>query len=316
MAMSGRDPSAGTQFDYKNKVVVLTGGASGMGRSFITHILARGGIVSFGDINTSLSKSLLLQIHSSAPRLVSRLLFTKTDIRDPIQVKHLLTRTQEVFGGVNYLLCVAGVNVPDSFLPSEHPRPDAANLLSIEINLTGTINTVYTALPFLKQEARIVLIASTAGIYPSSVQPLYSASKHGLIGFARGLAPLLPKGQRIFVLAPSTYLPPHHGPGQALKMSDQMGTGNDGDVFTSVIRNTLGFVEMSTILHTLDTSLNSAINGSVLEITPMGVASPTFPEAPPRILHMESTLRRQLCGDRHVESVPATVHVKHEPMNE
>lgn len=300
-------------YDFKNKTVVLTGGASGMGRSFVTHVLSLGGKVSFGDINTALSKSLLLQIHSSAPRLVSRLLFTKTDIRDPVSISHLLERTKEVFGQIDCLLCVAGVNVPDPFLSSvSGVRENAPNMLNIQINLTGTINTVYLALPFLSTHGRIVIISSTAGIYPSSVQPLYSASKHGLIGFARALAPLLPKSQRILVLAPSTYLPPHQAPNKELNISEKMGEANSGDVFTHVIRETLGFVEMSAILTTLDDALESACNGEVLEISPTGIRRPAFPAPTEKMALMEDRLRSVLCGSRLDEQSPDSVVIKDE----
>ncbi|CCG81711.1 putative Short chain dehydrogenase/reductase [Taphrina deformans PYCC 5710] len=302
-------------YDWTNKVVVLTGGASGMGRSFITHVLSHGGIVSFGDINTALSKSLLLQVHSSAPRLVSRLLFTKTDIRDANQVRHLFDRTKEVFGKIDCLLCVAGVNLPDSFLPPAEARPATANMLNLEINLIGTINTVYAGLSYLKSGASIVVIASTAGIYPSSVQPLYSASKHGLIGFSRSLAPILPEGQRIFVLAPSTYLPPHQQSTSGLKMSGQMDNSGDDDIFTKVIRNTLGFVEMSSITKVLDESLESAQSGQVIEINPTAVQSVAFPVPTDKITLMENSLRYHVCGIEE-KSAGDNTKVKEEAVND
>lgn len=278
-------------YDFKDKVVVLTGGSSGMGRSFVSHILSRGALLSFGDINTSLAQSLLLQIHSSAPRLVSRLLFTKTDIRDPLQVKHLFTRTKEVFGKVDVLLCVAGVNVPDSFLPSPS-RLDICNMLNIEVNLSGTIKTVYAAIPQLKPNAKIIIISSGAGIYPSSVQSLYSASKHGLIGFARALAPILTDGHKIMVLAPSTYLPPPHN--NTLQMSASM-TECDDDLFRKVIQDTLGFVEMPTIINTLSDLLEHAENGDVIEVLPERVGKVEFRQVPPGIVEMERRLRKELC---------------------
>lgn len=289
-------------YDFKDKVVVITGGSSGMGRSFVTHILARGGLVSFGDINTSLSKSLLLQVHSSAPRLVSRLLFTKTDIRDPVQVQHLFQRTKEVFGSVDLLLCVAGVNVPDSFLPSA-PTGNAPNLLTIQINLSGTINTVYAALPCLKPAAKVIVISSLAGIYPSSVQPLYSASKQGLIGFARALAPLLPEGQSIHVIAPSTYLPPTmpstieqtaDRPGTGLQMSGGMTVDASADVFTRTIAQTLGFIEMSTILSVLEDVLAAGRSGDVVEVSPDGVSVVAWPGMSEKVERMEAGLRAAL----------------------
>ncbi|ORY76629.1 hypothetical protein BCR37DRAFT_395176 [Protomyces lactucae-debilis] len=333
-------------YDYKNKVVVITGGASGMGLCFITHILARGGLVSFGDINTSLSKSLLLQIHATAPRTVSRLLFTRTDIRDARQLDSLMKRTVEVFGRIDLLLCVAGVNVPDSFIPAMGKAngdpsavEEAPNLLNIQVNLCGTIATVYSSLQHLSSDACIIIIASTTGIYPSSVQPLYSASKHGLIGFARSLAPLLAletanspidKGRRIIVLAPSTYLPPKHRhlsppppeipvPASPLFHAPERSStppirtddgGSGEDLFTKVIGETLGFVEMSTILGTLDRTLKHGKNGNVIEILPDRVAMSSFPETPEKMAEMDAKLRTALCGGQR-----APVAVKEEAMD-
>ena len=275
-------------YDYKNKVIVITGGASGMGRSFVSHILARGGLVSFGDINTHLSKSILMQVHTNAPKLVSRLLFTKTDIRDPAQIKELLDRTKSVYGRIDCLLCVAGVNVPDSFLEQQR-RPDTADLSNLQVNLCGTINTVYAALPHLSDDARIVVIASTAGIYPSAAQPLYSASKHGLIGFSRSLAPLL-QGQRIIVLAPSTYLPPH-----AVKDGQRVTPEAEEDVFTKIVGETVGFVKMASILATLDQSLEHAENGDVIEMTPQNIRKVDFTAIPEPFQRLDAALQAQLC---------------------
>lgn len=298
--------------DFKDKVIVLTGGSSGMGRSFVSHILSKGAFLSFGDINASLAQSLLLQIHSSAPRLVSRLLFTKTDIRDPLQVRHLFARTIQVFGKVDVLLCVAGVNVPDSFLPSP-ARLDAPNLLNIQVNLSGTVNTVYAGLPHLTSDAKIIIISSAAGIYPSSVQPLYSASKHGLIGFARALAPILIESQKIMVLAPSTYLPPSQP--NSLNMSTAM-TENEDDVFRKVIDETLGFVEMSTIIKTLSGLLENGENGQVVEVLPDRVETVPFRQAPEKLESMERILRDTLCRnecDKQVDE-QSIVKVKDEDM--
>lgn len=283
-----------------------------MGRAFVTHVLSKGGFVSFGDINTALSKSILLQVHSSAPKLVSRLLFTRTDIRDPVQVQDLLQRTKDVFGRVDALFCVAGVNVPDSFLPScGQSRPSQANLLSIEINLSGTINTIYSALPYLSPNARIVVISSTAGIYPSSVQPTYSASKHGLIAFSRALAPLLTEDKRICVLAPSTYLPPS----LVIKHDGSRATPEaiEGDVFGKVIGETLGYIDMSVILKALDEALDHAGNGDVLEITPMGEKLVDAPVVPEQFRVMEARLREQLCSSDQTTDTRA-VNVKEEQM--
>jgi NAD(P)-dependent dehydrogenase (short-subunit alcohol dehydrogenase family) len=328
-------------YDYKNKVVVITGGASGMGRSFISHILARGGLVSFGDVNTSLSKALLLQIHATAPRIVSRLLFTRTDIRDASQVKSLIERTVEVFGKIDLLICVAGVNVPDSFITAmgnaqgdSSARDDAPNLLNVQVNLCGTITTVYGSLPHLKSDASIVIISSTAGIYPSSVQPLYSASKHGLIGFSRSIAPLLrqchetKQSQRILVLAPSTYLPPNHrqptppppeipipasplfAPAERAPSSPIRNEAESGgtDLFTKVIGETLGFINMPIILQTLDAILKDGSNGDVVEILPGRAALTTFPAIPEKVSEMDEKLRAALCGDQGTS-------VKEEPMD-
>ncbi|KAB2572308.1 15-hydroxyprostaglandin dehydrogenase (NAD(+)) [Lasiodiplodia theobromae] len=86
------------------------------------------------------------------------------------------------------------------------PLPDLA---TIDINLRGTIYTTNLAIHYFRLSphkgagANLVMTSSAAGIYPMYYSPVYSAPKHGIVGFTRSIAPILHKdGIRTNVLLP------------------------------------------------------------------------------------------------------------------
>ena len=265
-------------------IYVVTGGANGMGRHLVLALLARGHKVSIADVDVKRAEAFILALHRKSPELVANLLFTPCDIRQRQQLVEVFRKTVQAFGGVDVVLCVAGVNVPDPFLLS---RLDRANrdltLDNIDVNLKGTLQTIYAALEVMRGAGTILLVSSIAGHYPSSCQATYSASKAGLVAFARALAPIV-EPIRILTLVPSSYLAP--GAQQAVQPNDP---------FRSVTAETLGFVDMNTIWAAFLGVMERGKSGDVVEVTPLGVRSDHL-HVPTRIEAMEAGLRRRILG--------------------
>lgn len=269
-------------------VYVVTGGANGMGRHFVSALLARGHKVSLADVDVRRAEAFILVLHRKSPELVAHLLFTPCDIRSRAQLADMFARTVSVFGRVDAVLCVAGVNVPDPFLLARLDRPRSPAhaelaLDNIDVNLKGTLQTIYAALEVL-QQGTILVVSSIAGQYPSSCQATYSASKAGLVAFARALTPILPPAVRILTLVPSSYLPPGVQAPAA------------GDAFRAATADTLGFVDMNAIWSAFLRLMDRGKSGDVVEVTPLGVRASHL-HVPTRIEAMESNLRRRILGD-------------------
>jgi NAD(P)-dependent dehydrogenase (short-subunit alcohol dehydrogenase family) len=70
--------------------------------------------------------------------------------------------------------------------------PQPPNMLASRVMFDGAVWTVYLGLHFLRKNGTpggsIIILASSAGIYPAPNGPLYSASKHGMVGLTRSLA--------------------------------------------------------------------------------------------------------------------------------
>lgn len=110
-------------------------------------------------------------------------------------VEAALTR----FGGLDVLWSHAGMNGPPGVETLDH----AAYQRLIALNLTAAVEACGAALPRMAPGGSVVLTASLAGVVGSLQSPLYSASKHAVVGLAKSLAlQWADRGLRINALCP------------------------------------------------------------------------------------------------------------------
>lgn len=169
-----------TMKSLKDKVVLVTGGASGIGRLIAKKCAQMGSIVVIWDINDEwLTKTVreLESIQSSG-----RVFGYKVDITDYNRVNQVAQQVrQDVGAGVDVLINNAGVVIGKSLLAASEK----------EIALTLNVNTLalfWTTRAFLpdmmkKKEGHLVTVASACGIAATSGMPDYCTSKFGAIGF-------------------------------------------------------------------------------------------------------------------------------------
>lgn len=192
----------------RSRVALITGGASGIGRATAERLIAAGGHVVIADVAPDGA--------SVADQIGAR--FHRLDVSDADGWEVALASTVESFGRLDLLHLNAGVQsaptgVPLGDDPFAWVTPEGFRRVS-EINVRGVVNGVVAArhLPSEQRPSDIVVTASVAGVTALSVDPLYSMSKHAVIGFARSIAPTLDGiGIRIQVICPGgvdTALPP------------------------------------------------------------------------------------------------------------
>ena len=169
------------QIDLKNKIAVVTGGAQGIGLAIAEILLKSGASVSLWDQDEKL-------VNETAQRLSSKgnVEAVVMDVADLISVENAVRQTQTALGGIDILICNAGISGPTEKL-WEYP-PEAWQKI-IDINLTGVFNCLRAVTPIMIEQnyGRIVNVASVAGKEGNPNASAYSSSKAGVIALTKSL---------------------------------------------------------------------------------------------------------------------------------
>lgn len=172
------------RYDFDDKVVIVTGGAKGIGKEVVKGICDGGGTVALLDIDDVAGKDTILELESIAPN--NR--YYHVDQGDREQVNEVFHKIISDYGKVDVLINVAGIISAKSFdelSPEEWDR-------TIHINLTGPFNTVNAIWEHFKANGggRIVNVSSVAGKIGGGLlgTSAYASSKAGLNGFTKAIA--------------------------------------------------------------------------------------------------------------------------------
>lgn len=167
--------------DIANKLVLITGGASGMGRIWAKHFLKDGAKVILWDVNEKALFEAKEQFSQNGFTVITQ----KVDITD----EHLVLKTKKDinsnFGNVDILVNNAGV-----VFGSELTKDDYKKIkLTVDINTTGMIFLTKIFLEDMasKKEAHIINISSASGFIGVPFMSTYTATKWAVIGFTESL---------------------------------------------------------------------------------------------------------------------------------
>jgi 3-oxoacyl-[acyl-carrier protein] reductase len=167
----------------EGKIVVITGGARGIGRAIAELLAQRGADVVIGDLLEEESKAAAAEIAAASGRRASS---CRVNVADSQSAQGLIDFAITQFGRVDILVNNAGITRDNLLMRISDEDWDAV----LTINLKGAFNCCKAVVrPMMKQRSgRIVNISSVVGLAGIAGQANYSASKAGLIGLTKTLA--------------------------------------------------------------------------------------------------------------------------------
>jgi 2-hydroxycyclohexanecarboxyl-CoA dehydrogenase len=169
--------------DLKDKSVIVTGGARGIGRAVVRAFAESGADVVIGDLRLEDAQATALEISEASGR---RVVAVQTDVTDHSGVERLRDETLRLFGKIDVLVNCAGW---DRLLPFIKTTPDLWQKV-LSINFLGVVNTCHVILPHMaeRKQGAIVSISSDTGRVGSFGEAIYASSKAAIMAFSKTIA--------------------------------------------------------------------------------------------------------------------------------
>ena len=190
-----------------NKVVVVTGGASGLGEACARLFVENGSKAALLDLSEDNGNRLANELGKDA-------IFCKTDVTDENEVENALNLTMEKFGAIHIAINCAGTGTPAKVIGKNGPLSIASFRKVIDINLVGTMILVARAAakmllnkPQEDGERGVVINTASAAAFDGQIgQAAYSASKAAVVGMTLPIAREFAEyGIRINTIAPGLF---------------------------------------------------------------------------------------------------------------
>jgi NAD(P)-dependent dehydrogenase (short-subunit alcohol dehydrogenase family) len=183
--------------DYTGKVVVITGGAGGIGRALAHRFGKAGARIALLDR----SEPTLHEAHSSLNAAGIDTLSVLSDVSDLSDCQRAMKRIADHFGGIDVLINNAGLTQVSPFLTTEVEVYRRV----MEVNFFGAVHCTKAAIePLIASRGQIIVTSSIAGFAPLLARTGYCASKHALHGFFDTLrAELRPQGVGVTLVCPA-----------------------------------------------------------------------------------------------------------------
>ena len=165
----------------QDKIILITGGAGGIGAGMAKAMVKEGGIVVIVDINEEKGKETEAILQQYSPNSM----FIPFDITKHDELKGLVERVVEKYGKLNVLVNNAHVSKQIPFLETNREHMD----LSFNTGFYPTFYLMQAAFPYLKEtKGNIINFASGAGIKGQPTQAAYASAKEAIRGLTRVVA--------------------------------------------------------------------------------------------------------------------------------
>ena len=164
----------------KNKIAIVTGAGTGIGRAIAIKLAKLGADVIVSDLDLKTAKETLTYLDEGNHQAI------QLDVTNRENIEIIFADVKKKYNKINILVNNAGVSTMQHLEFLTEKDWD----FNINVNLKGVFNCTMAAIPYLKEsKGRIVNIASMAGVKPAPMLLAhYTASKFGVVGFTKSCA--------------------------------------------------------------------------------------------------------------------------------
>lgn len=167
---------------FDDKVVIVTGGALGIGRATAEIFAERGASVAIVDWDETAGAEAAESIKQNG----GNSFFQRVDVSNADDVRTAVAAAHSAFGRVDSLVVSAGIQRYGTAVTTDDAQWDEV----LNVNLRGAWNAAKSAIPFIKQSGggTIVNVSSVQALASQQNVLAYTVSKHGLLGLTRSMA--------------------------------------------------------------------------------------------------------------------------------
>jgi NAD(P)-dependent dehydrogenase (short-subunit alcohol dehydrogenase family) len=158
---------------FEGKTVLITGGASGIGKASAAAFAAEGGYVVIADLDETSGQKVAVDLGG---------LFVRTDVTDPEQMQACVDAARERSGRVDIAYLNAGITTGESDVTKVGLE---AYRRIMAINIDGVFFGLRAVVPTMTEGGAVIATASLAGISDYGGDPIYSVTKHAVVGLVR-----------------------------------------------------------------------------------------------------------------------------------